>query len=374
MSFVRPIGDSLALAAGKEALRIGGVSKAFHGTVAVDNVTLTVPEGAFLSLLGPSGSGKTTLLMLIAGFEQPDSGTIELGARDLVGMPPERRNFGMVFQGYALFPHMTVAENIAFPLRVRHVDRAEQKQRVARALDLVKLQGYEDRRPGQISGGQQQRVALARALIFEPDILLLDEPLSALDKKLRAGLQVELRELQRRIGKTFLCVTHDQEEALSMSDEIAILRDGRLVQAGTPQDLFEHPRSHFVADFLGESNVIEGEIIRRDGDSIAYKAGGLIFHQSAASKPPSSSILLALRPARLKIGKADPGEGNRLHGVVAACQYRGNELQCQVDTALGHLAALQPTWQSDYVPGIGQSVWLSWEANAAQIVLDDRRK
>jgi putative spermidine/putrescine transport system ATP-binding protein len=271
-----------------------------------------------------------------------------------------------------LFPHFTVAENVAFPLKVRHVSRAEQKRRVAHALDLVELRGYEDRKPHQISGGQQQRVALARALVFEPDMLLLDEPLSALDKKLRSSLQTELRELQRRIEKTFLCVTHDQEEALSMSDEIAILRSGKLIQIGAPQVLFERPYSYFVADFLGESNFIEGRVVGYRENAVEYAVGQLTFSQATAGNPKTDKILLALRPARIGLSRREPTDANRLKGTVASCQYRGNEVQCTVETSLGRLSVLQPTWGAESAPSAGEAIWLHWNNDAAQIVTDDR--
>jgi ABC-type Fe3+/spermidine/putrescine transport system ATPase subunit len=229
------------------------VTKRFDDVTAVDDISLEVEAGRFLTLLGPSGSGKTTLLMMMAGFVQPTAGSIFAGAHDITHVPPERREFGMVFQGYALFPNMTVAQNIAFALKIRKWDKAAVSREVERMLDTVRLTALGGRLPRELSGGQQQRVALARALIFKPKVLLLDEPLSALDKKLRAGLQEELRDLHQRLGTTFIFVTHDQDEALSMSDEIVIINRGRIVQRGSPKDLYDRPASHFVADFLGRS-------------------------------------------------------------------------------------------------------------------------
>jgi ABC-type Fe3+/spermidine/putrescine transport system ATPase subunit len=275
------------------ALRLDSLTKRYGDVTAVDQVSLVINRGQFFSLLGPSGSGKTTILMMIAGFVEPTEGMVWLGERDITHLLPERRNFGMVFQGYALFPNLTVAENIAFPLPVRRATSAEKARRVRDALDMVQLSGMGDRYPKQLSGGQQQRVAMARALVCEPTVLLLDEPLSALDKKLRAGLQWELRELHRRIGKTFICVTHDQEEALSLSDEIAIIRDGRVVQSGSPNALFEQPASHFIADFLGESNFLEAECVGLEGDMMACAIGDVILRQHRPPMPPSipSAIL-----------------------------------------------------------------------------------
>ena len=351
------------------------VTKRYGAVTAVDNVSLDVNGGTFFSLLGPSGSGKTTLLMMAAGFEVPSTGDVTYGTRELTRVPPEKRNFGMVFQGYALFPNLTVAENVCFPLAVRNVGRAEREQRVLAALDLVRLSGFGDRFPKQLSGGQQQRVALARALIFEPDILLLDEPLSALDKKLRIGLQIELRELQRRIGKTFICVTHDQEEALSMSDEIAIVRNGKIVQRGAPEQLFERPATHFVADFLGESNFLEGKVVHADGAGLVrYEAQGTAcVLQSDVKVEPGEPILLSLRPSKISLTSACPAAGGNLtSGMLAGWSYRGTEVHYEVNTPLGRLSVNAPTWQSDFAPVSGQKVWLSWSPDAATIVKDDR--
>jgi putative spermidine/putrescine transport system ATP-binding protein len=362
----------MGMTAPEPTLVLDRLTKRYRGAAAVDDVTLAIEGGSFFSLLGPSGSGKTTLLMLVAGFVEPDSGTIALGKRDITAMAPEKRNFGMVFQGYALFPNLTAAENIAFPLKVRRMSRTEQRRRVAQALDLVRLNGFQDRMPRQLSGGQQQRVALARALVFEPDILLLDEPLSALDKKLRTGLQAELRELQRRIGKTFLCVTHDQDEALSMSDEIAVIRDGRVVQRGTPLELFERPATHFVADFLGESNFLEGQRVGHGDFTIDYVIGDTALVQAADGRAVGDRILIALRPSKIRLDDAAPADGNKLPGTLRHWSYRGSEIQCCVDTPVGPLWVTQTTWQSSFVPSPGRPVWLSWSNDAAVLVEDDR--
>ena len=361
-----------------QTLVLDGISKLYAGTTAVDDVTLAIPGGSFFSLLGPSGSGKTTLLMMIAGFTTPDAGAIRLGGRDITAVPPEKRQFGMVFQGYALFPNMTVGENVAFPLRVRGLARAERDRRVRAALDMVHLQGFETRLPKQLSGGQQQRVALARALVFEPEMLLLDEPLSALDKKLREELQVELRDVQRRIGRTFVCVTHDQDEALSMSDRIAILREGRIAQDGVPQALFERPHSRFVAAFLGESNFLSGEVLQplteapaRTG-RVRFTVRGTTFVQ-AVDAIPSRSVLIALRPSKIAIGGAEPMQAdNRVPGSLVGWSYRGTQAQYQVETPVGRLSVTAPTWPARFAPAMGETVWLSWDAEAAVVVVDDR--
>ena len=241
------------------AIKLDEVTKSFDGKVlAVDGVTLDIAAGEFFSLLGPSGCGKTTSLRMIAGFEHPDSGRVQVGGKDITDLPVHRRDMGMVFQSYALFPHRTVAENVAFGLRMRDVPKPEIARRVKVALGQVALTGMEDRKPGQLSGGQQQRVALARALVVEPPVLLCDEPLGALDRKLRQQMQFELKELQKRLGVTLVFVTHDQEEALAMSDRIAVMNKGKVEQVGSPTEIYERPRTRFVADFIGEINILEG--------------------------------------------------------------------------------------------------------------------
>jgi len=248
------------------AVRLTGIRKSFGSVVAADGVDLEIAEGEFFTMLGPSGSGKTTLLRMIAGFERPDAGTIELGGEDVTRQPPYLRNVNTVFQDYALFPHMTVRENIEYGLKVRKVARAERRERAARALDLVRLSELGDRRPVQLSGGQRQRVALARAIVNEPEVLLLDEPLGALDLKLRQEMQTELKRIQREVGITFVYVTHDQEEALAMSDRLAVMNSGRIEQLGAPTDVYERPATEFVAGFIGVSNLLE-----RDGRRITVR-------------------------------------------------------------------------------------------------------
>jgi putative spermidine/putrescine transport system ATP-binding protein len=245
---------------GDSAVRLIGARKAYGEVVAVDGIDLEIAEDEFFTMLGPSGSGKTTCLRLIAGFERPDAGRIELGGRDVSGLPPHERDVNTVFQDYALFPHMSVGDNVAYGLKVKRVNSDERRRRVAEALDMVRLGGYEDRRPAQLSGGQRQRVALARALVNRPSVLLLDEPLGALDLKLRQQMQHELRTLQQEVHVTFVYVTHDQEEALTMSDRLAVFNDGRIEQIGAPAEVYEHPANEFVAGFVGVSNIVE-----RDG-------------------------------------------------------------------------------------------------------------
>ncbi len=352
------------------SLELRGLAKRYGGFVAVDGADLVVERGAFLTLLGPSGSGKTTILMMIAGFTEPTTGKLLLDGQDITALPPEKRAFGMVFQGYALFPHLSVAENIAFPLRVRGEGRAAREDKVRAALDLVQLTGFAERLPKQLSGGQQQRVALARALVFNPALLLLDEPLSALDKKLRAELQEELRALHRRVGRTFINVTHDQEEALSLSDEVAILNHGRIIQKGAPGALYEHPRTRFVADFLGKSNFLKG-VVREVGDgTIGVQCGAMrLRHFAPATRPAlGAEVLLSLRPE--KIALAQEGD-NALEGRVISAAYLGTGHSVVLETALGPLRVHQPAWRAVVAPAEGSVIRLAWAADATTIVEDD---
>ena len=361
------------------SLTLQGIAKDYGPVRAVDHVSLTVPRGEFLTLLGPSGSGKTTILMMVAGFIAPTAGDILLDDRVITHVPPEKRNFGMVFQGYALFPHMSVFDNVAFPLKVRRRPSKETRDRVEKLLELVQLAGLEGRSPRQLSGGQQQRVALARALSFDPDILLLDEPLGALDRKLRTEVQVELKLLHRRVGKTFLYVTHDQEEALSLSDRVAIVRDGRFVQVGSPDELYERPATRFVASFLGESNFIAGTMTERKDRDFTYAAGGNGFYQSVApglgadGALPGASVLLAMRPEKLSLSAAAPPDAaNRVVGEIVNSNYFGSTIHVSVRTeALGELTVSTPAWRCGVAPDIGRRVWLAWDPDASVVVEQD---
>ncbi|WP_425064956.1 ABC transporter ATP-binding protein [Reyranella sp.] len=312
------------------AIKLDQVTKTFDGRVmAVDAVTLDIAAGEFFSLLGPSGCGKTTSLRMIAGFEHPDSGRVHVGGRDITDLPVHRRDMGMVFQSYALFPHRTVAENVAFGLRMREVPKPEIERRVAAALAQVALTGFENRKPGQLSGGQQQRVALARALVVEPPVLLCDEPLGALDRKLRQQMQFELKELQKRLGVTLVFVTHDQEEALAMSDRIAVMNGGKVEQVGTPTEIYERPRTRFVADFIGEINILEG--------------GG---------------PLRALRPEKIRLVAA---EGARLSGTVETSNYLGGSTLLRVQPANGPSMLVRETHAGERASRApGDAVGLAW--------------
>ena len=348
------------------ALEADRITKRYGSATALDGVSLTVGRGRFVTLLGPSGSGKTTLLMVIAGFTVPDSGALRLDGADILPLPPERRQFGMVFQGYALFPHLSVAENVAFPLRVRRTARAEIAARVAEALDLVQLGHLAARMPRQLSGGQQQRVALARALVFRPSLLLLDEPLSALDKNLRVSMQEELKALHERLGLTFVYVTHDQGEALSLSDEVAILNHGRLVQVGAPAALYDRPATPFVAGFLGRCNLLQAAVAGSDASSFAYTIGGARFTQ--AGRAPGPEPLIALRPE--KLGPAD-GQANQVEGRVTAALYLGESWLVTLHAEhVGPLQALIPTWRTT-PPQPGATMRLGWDADASIPVIPD---
>lgn len=355
------------------ALQIRELTKRYGKFTAVDRVSLEIERGEFLTLLGPSGSGKTTILMAVAGFVAPDAGIIQLDGRNITALPPEQRNFGMVFQGYALFPHMTVAENVAFPLRVRGVSRADRDIKVRAALDLVQLGAFAERLPRQLSGGQQQRVALARALVFDPAILLLDEPLSALDKKLRAELQEELKSLHRRVGRTFINVTHDQEEALSLSDRIAILNHGRLVQHGPAAFLYENPRTRFVADFLGKSNFIKATWLRQEGNAAILRVGDMELRQNSHNIPANAdSIMLSLRPERIRILSSTDAADNEVYGTIRSWSYLGSGFSIIAKTAaLGDIRLSVPANYSPEALSDGAPIRFGWDLNAATSVMDD---
>jgi spermidine/putrescine ABC transporter ATP-binding subunit len=344
------------------SIRLDRVTKRFPGgVVAVAGVELTVEPGEFFSLLGPSGCGKTTTLRMIAGFEEPDEGRIVIGGRDLTHVPVHHRDIGMVFQSYALFPHRTVAENVAFGLRMRKVAKPEADARVAAALAQVKLEGYEQRRPAELSGGQQQRVALARAIVIRPPVLLCDEPLGALDRKLRQAMQVELKELQRALGVTLVFVTHDQEEALAMSDRIGVMNSGRLEQVGAPAEIYDRPRTRFVAEFIGEINLIEGTI---SGGRFAA-ADGRGLPAPAAGDGPAA---LALRPEKLRI--VAPGEGV-IEGVVSDASFLGDQVLYSVALAGGRrLLVKEGNPGTGALRRNGAAVGLRWEPQDAAILRD----
>ncbi len=340
------------------AVSVSGVSKRFGPVQALDGVSLDFANGGFFALLGPSGCGKTTLLRLIAGFDAPDAGQIGIGGERVDGTPVERRNVGMMFQSYALFPNMTVADNVGFGLRVRSVPWPERRRRVGEALDLVHLSGLGDRRPHQLSGGQRQRVALARAIVIAPRVLLLDEPLSALDKALRVSMQVELRRIQREVGITTIFVTHDQEEALSLSDRIGILRDGRLVQEGPPRALYERPATAFAATFLGEANLFAGPV---DGGRISLGDGAALC-PSGPPDPGAATATVAVRPEKMRVTAAAtvPETGwNWLDAVVEQHIFTGSSLTYLLAWRGGSLKVFEQTL-GEAVAVPGEAVRVVW--------------
>ncbi|HTI53077.1 MAG TPA: ABC transporter ATP-binding protein [Verrucomicrobiae bacterium] len=352
---------------------IQGVVKRFGVVTAVDAVDLTVADGELFTLLGPSGCGKTTLLRLLAGFYQPDGGTIRFGDRVVNGLAPYERRIGMVFQNYALWPHMTVADNIGYGLRLQRLPGEEVAARLREGLRKVNLAGFEARYPGQLSGGQQQRVALARALVLNPDILLLDEPLSNLDAKIRVQVRAEIRRLQRELAITTIYVTHDQEEALSLSDRVAVMRDGRVLQVGPPRELYERPRTRFVADFVGTNNLVPGEVESRAAggtDMVVRTALGPL--RAIASGAVSARCVLAVRPENVALGSAAAGEGNRVAGRVSLVSYLGSTVRYDVETEAGLVlkADIRDAWHHDPLP-VGRPVTLHFPPSVTLAVSDD---
>ena len=353
-------------------VRIDGLVKRFGAVTAVDHASLTIDAGTFMAILGPSGSGKTTVLMCIAGFEHPDDGNIFIGERPVTHLPTKRRNIGMVFQRYALFPHMTVADNIAFPLRMRRVRQAEIARRVGAALESVRLVGYERRMPNQLSGGQQQRVAFARALVYRPPVLLLDEPLSALDKKLREQMQIELKDLQRRLGVTVIFVTHDQQEALTMADRIAVMKEGRLEQVGRPDELYEQPATEFVAGFIGETNRLEGRLEQlQAGRGLAAINGTIRLPGHAAGTDglgDGDPVALMVRPENVRLnGAAAPGP--TAPGTVEKVIYSGatNAYVIRLDPETTITARLLTARGDGPALAPGDRVSVGWRAEDARL-------
>jgi spermidine/putrescine ABC transporter ATP-binding subunit len=302
-------------------VRLDRVSKTFGAVTAVQETTLDIPRGTFLSILGPSGCGKTTTLRMIAGFERPTTGNVYIRGERVTEVPPYKRDFSMVFQNFALFPHLDVAQNVGFGLRMRGLPRADIDREVASVLDLVKLSGLADRFPRQLSGGQQQRVALARAIVMSPAVMLLDEPLGALDKNLREEMQIELRQLQQKLGITAVFVTHDQDEALTLSDRIAVMRDGRIEQIGAPRDVYERPANEFVAGFFGVSNVMNGEVVHVDPDGVDIRIGEAGTVRLSFVAEPGRRIRVAVRPEKIRIARSNAGLP--LKATLTDVVYRG---------------------------------------------------
>jgi spermidine/putrescine ABC transporter ATP-binding subunit len=333
---------------------------------AVDGVSLDIRSGEFLTMLGPSGSGKTTTLMMIAGFETPTAGDIAIDGKSVVAMPPYRRNIGMVFQNYALFPHLTVEENVGFPLKQRGVPKPERARLVAEALELVHLPGYGARYPRQLSGGQQQRVAVARAVVFKPRLLLMDEPLGALDKQLRENLQLEMRRLHADLGITFIYVTHDQEEALTMSDRIAVMNDGKVAQVGTPEDLYDRPENRFVAGFIGESNFLPAIVRGVENDVVIAECDGALIRALCPGRPASGEkVTLTTRPERLRFAdSAWMGEQmpqNRLSVTVTEAVFAGERCRYMLQAGDGTSIVLkEPSSAAIRRRAVGERTEIAW--------------
>lgn len=372
------------------AVEIRDVSKRFPGpggqpeteVLAVDGVSVQIQDGEFFSLLGPSGCGKTTTLRMIAGFEYPSAGEIYIHGKPMGLTPPYQRNTNMVFQSYALFPHMTIARNVAFGLEMKKVPKADVERRVQEALEMVRLHGYGPRKPNQLSGGQQQRIALARALVNRPEVLLLDEPLGALDLKLRKEMQIELKTLQREVGITFVYVTHDQEEALTMSDRIAVMHLGKVLQIGTPTEIYERPNCRFVADFIGETNFLDGVVQGQDGELATVLVDDCLLVEAQAdpdqSLSPGTEVTVAVRPEKLRL-LPNPGQGlcNSFHGKVEQVVYVGTDTRFRVrlsDNVVidvreqNVLSVPDPT--AYYDEGAENPVYVVWLCDAGRILLD----
>ena len=350
------------------------VRKSFGSVTAVADVSFAIEPGEFITLLGPSGSGKTTTLMMIAGFDHPTEGEIYVDGTPIVGVPPYRRGIGMVFQNYALFPHLTVAENVGFALKQRGVGKPEIVDRVGETLDIVRLRGYEARYPRQLSGGQQQRVALARAIIFHPRVLLMDEPLSALDKQLREELQLEMKRLHQQLGITFIYVTHDQREALIMSDRIAVMNQGRIEQAGSPSELYDRPATRFVAGFIGESNFLEGEVASLQGRDVAARvAGATVVAISRQPQAVGARVVLAIRPEKIGFrdlsAPAPQARLNTIEAVVREVTFVGEMHRYVLELAPGvTLVAKQQHRFQMKARAPGERVMVEWHVEESLVV------
>ncbi|HYZ14495.1 MAG TPA: ABC transporter ATP-binding protein [Actinomycetota bacterium] len=362
------------MAGGGEVVLVDLV-KRFADVTAVAGINLDMPPGEFFSLLGPSGCGKTTTLRLIAGFERPDEGQILLDGVDMAQTPPHKRNVNTVFQNYALFPHLSVADNVGFGLRYKEISKQEAKKRVSDSLELVRLQGLERRRPSQLSGGQQQRVALARALVLNPSVLLLDEPLGALDAKLRKALQIELKALQEEVGITFIYVTHDQEEALTMSDRLAVMSNGRVEQIGTPSEVYEEPSTAYVADFLGVSNLMDADAEGVDGDGrCRIQLGDFELVAAHGDTDARGDVKVVIRPERVRLEESGATGENRIPGMVERVVYVGSTMQVIVHLASGPTLQAWVQNQGDGIPyAQGHPVTVHLPPDALRVLVDNGR-
>lgn len=348
-------------------IKFDKVSKAFGILTVVDNLDLSIGKGEFVSMLGPSGSGKTTLLMMLAGFENPTSGSISVSGKRVDALPPHKRNMGVVFQNYALFPHMSVAENVAFPLKMRGASRTEIIERVNKVLDMVQLGAFHERKPIQLSGGQQQRVALARALVFEPEVVLMDEPLGALDKKLREQMQMDIRDIHHRLGLTIVFVTHDQTEALTMSDRIAIFNHGKIEQIAGPSEIYDRPKTQFVAEFIGETNLLNGKATSFSNGflNVTLEGGQAIRVASSDSLEPGKHVKVSVRPEQIEIGHTGEGQ-NQLKVRITDIVYHGDHLQVQADA--GNRSLVIKATRKAITPHVGQEITASFGPEQCWIV------
>jgi putative spermidine/putrescine transport system ATP-binding protein len=361
------------MALSEPLVRFTGVQKTYDGvTLVVRDLNLDIQSGEFLSLLGPSGSGKTTTLMMLAGFESPTSGEIILAGKPITKTPPHKRNFGMVFQNYALFPHMSIADNVAYPLTVRKVEKSERETRVKKALDMVDLGGKGDRFPGQLSGGQQQRVALARALVFNPQLVLMDEPLGALDKQLREHMQIELKELHRQLGLTFVYVTHDQSEALTMSDRVAVFNDGLIQQIDVVTQLYETPANRFVAGFVGDNTVFNAQVDGTQGSqcNVTLPCGNRLSGVNVNAASQGQAVQACIRPERIHVQLgAEAPAANSLPASVNDVIYFGDHLRLRCTVANQAAATVKIALSSQTVPQPGDTVWLNLPPEHLRIYL-----
>lgn len=354
-------------------VRLEGVSKRFGNTVALDDLTLDIASGEFVTFLGPSGCGKSTTLRILGGFEQPTSGRVILDGEDVTKQPPEKRHVNMVFQDYALFPHMTVRQNISFGLELKGMNKTETRRRQDEIMAFLELDAYGDRYPGQLSGGQRQRVALARALAPDPALLLLDEPLGALDAKLRGQVQQELKSIQRRTHKTFFFVTHDQEEALTMSDRIVVLNNGRVEQDGTPEELYFHPATRFVAEFIGETNLLSGEMRGIDGDRVVMDWFGqsLTGHAPGGAPQIGDAITASVRLEKLGFHTTRPDVANAVQGKVVGKTFLGSRMAVDLMIEKAQGATLRAYVDADVGQSVGSDpVWIGWDSNSMAVLRD----
>lgn len=354
------------------SVRLVELVKRFDDVAALDGINVAIEPGEFFSLLGPSGCGKTTTLRLIAGFEQPTSGRILLDGRDTVQTPPHKRNVNTVFQNYALFPHLSVSDNVGFGLRFKKTPRAEAGRRITDALGLVRLEGFANRRPNQLSGGQQQRVALARALVLNPSVLLLDEPLGALDAKLRKALQIELKAIQEEVGVTFIYVTHDQEEALTMSDRIAVMSNGRIEQTGTPEQIYEEPETAYVADFLGVSNLMQAQAEAASAEGCSIRLGEFALVAAQGDLNARGPVKVVIRPERVLVHDRGLGSANCVPGMIQRVVYVGPVTQLMVTLASGEtIQSMQPNRGENLTYSQGTPVSVELPRTALRVLRED---